>query len=623
MNTHIYRELFLVSRDPLLIIQCDNKQIVEANRAASDLLGLSVNRLKDVCLSDFFTDIGFLDGVFEVHRDFVPLRYLRKTDARHIPVELSVRYFSDTELISPPNPRGECAAIAIRDISERINRHRNQIAEDKKYKSLFEASPYPIVMLTEQGKISEINLSAQLFYGYEADELIGQSWHQLEAEGTAVSFHAKPTVLAATRHQKKSGELFLAEVVLSYFVLGGQKMVLALIRDVTELADMLNKLTESESRWRFGVEGHGDALVDWSPQREDGSFFVSPRLSQILGFDPSSDMQLKKADWLARIVPVDLVLIEQAIEDYLSGKTDDVHAQFRMFTEAGTHRWLSLRAKSISPYGQANPRLIGSIRDIHLLRQRKKQDQANREKMFRMERLGTAAEMMSAIAHEVNQPLAAIANYSALCQRILAHEANTNNPLSELLREMNGQALRAGEIVRKMRGLIRRGKIEPSAADFNALIERVIAWSKPHLEASGIMPILSLSPSLPAIEIDVIQIEQVVFNLVRNAIEAMHDEQKHQPRTLIIRTEQRDANLTMTLQDHGEGLGQFASSEEIFQPFVSRKANGMGMGLAISKSIIEAHGGHLSACSQKKADSALGTQFTLSLPIGLAVGAQA
>ena len=581
----ISREVMDVAWDPLVIVHCASQQILDANPAAFRLYGMSRQEMLGSDFSLRFSDKRFTADIFKNHRDYVPLRFQRGSAGRHFPVEMSLRYFAAEA--------GECVAIAIRDISARMTRERADNESERKYHSLFEASPYPILMLTHHGVVVDANRCALIFYGYEHDDLVGSDWSQLEAAGSHPSFYSRPTVLPVTEHRRKDGSCFMAEVVLSYFRLHAQPMVLALVRDVTEHWQTFAQLQESEARWRFGIEGHGDALVDWPIIRgKTGErFYVSPMLSRMLGYDEVADCQLDAEAWNARVHPDDLPLMVSAIQSHVLGYAPIVQVEYRMRCQSGDYRWLALRACCIPLNGNAAGRLIGAVRDIQESHEHKQQELANQLKMFRLERLATVGEMLSALAHEVNQPLTAISNYSALGMRQLNQQDNTA-AVHRSLGVINAQALRAGEIVRRIRDFVRRSEPNYQATDFNHLLRQVIPWVRSQAEAAGINIRTQLAANLPEVDLDRLQIEQVVFNLLRNAIEAMHDETESRPRQVVLSTRIVEDQVECSVRDYGEGLRE-KPGEDPFDPFVSSKPEGMGMGLAIARTVVESHRGRL------------------------------
>ena len=595
-----HAELMLVAWDPLLIVDCATLHIADINPAASRLYGFSREELIGSDFSLRFSELRHARDIIDQHRDYVPLRFHRGRGERHIPIEMAIRYFQDGER--------EYAAVALREISERLERERIDHESERKYQSLFEASPYPILIINLHGMIVDANRCAQLQYGYAQEELIRMEWGGLDVSGGQPQFMPRPTMLGAREHRRSDGSSFMAEVMLSYFRLRGQSLVLALVRDVTEHWRTFHQLQESEARWRFAIEGHGDALIDWALE-SDGTHYVSPALSTMLGYSPEEDAGLGGDAGMSRVHQDDRALLANAINAHQAGQQPIVQVEYRLRTRTGEYRWMALRAKVIQIDNRRLGRLIGAVRDIHDQRLRQLQEVSDRGRVFRLERMATAGEMLSALAHEVNQPLTAISNYSALAVRQFA-SAVDDESIAKSLKVISEQALRAGEIVRRIREFVRRSEPSFQLANPNTLIRQVAAWCENEAVAAGIQIQIELDLAVTRMELDILQIEQVLFNLIHNGIEAMHDERLSRPRRLIVASHRSSKEVRISVRDHGEGLDERRSAN-MFEPFVSSKPEGMGMGLAICRTVIESHGGHIWA---EPPAEGRGTVFTFTLP---------
>lgn len=593
-------ELLAVAWDPLLLVACDDYRIVDVNPAACRFYGLSREQLVGSSYADRFTEARYLEDIFVLRRDHVPLRFQRGMSRRHLPVELAIRYFDGDD-------GKEYAAVAMRDISERMERERIDNESERKYQSLFEASPYPILILNLQGSIVDANGCAQLHYGHEHEALIRMTWQELDTNAGPLLFMSRPTMLGARQHRRSDGSFFMAEVMLSYFRLRSQSLILALVRDVTEHWQTFLQLQESEARWRFAIEGAGDAMIDW-PLLRDGSHFVSPILSTMLGYPPEMDEHLDADAWLARVHSDDRGALESSLRAHMHGDEPLLQAEFRMLEAGGGERWMALRAKIIRRGDEPVGRLIGAIRDVHHHRMRQLREATERERVFRLERLATAGEMLSALAHEVNQPLTAISNYSSLVIRQFGRDPGDES-IARSLRVISEQALRAGQIVRRIRDFVRRADPCFCPADLNALIQRVAGWCEKEAGSAGIQIVCELSPAIPEVELDILQIEQVLFNLLRNGIEAMQDRKASRPRRVLVVSQVVADHLLVQVLDHGEGIDP-AVAADMFEPFVSSKPEGMGIGLAICRTVVEGHGGQIWAESRAEER---GTCFNFTL----------
>jgi signal transduction histidine kinase len=223
-------------------------------------------------------------------------------------------------------------------------------------------------------------------------------------------------------------------------------------------------------------------------------------------------------------------------------------------------------------------------------------------------RVGALGEMAAQLAHELTQPLGAIANYAAGCRRRLQATIGETDPVIEVVDRIASEALRAGEIIRRLRGFVRKAEPRREAVDVNALVDEVVRLVAGEARESNVPIEVSLHPGLPEVHADGVQIEQVVMNLVRNALEAMHDNAADTS-GLAIETRLADgAGIEVAVCDSGPGLR--GDPAEIFEPFQTTKPDGLGMGLAISRSIIEAHGGRLWVTT----NSTRGVTFSFTLP---------
>ena len=250
---------------------------------------------------------------------------------------------------------------------------------------------------------------------------------------------------------------------------------------------------------------------------------------------------------------------------------------------------------SSNPIVDSAGRVTGAVvvfRDISARKQAAEEARQHQNELAHVARLSTMGEMASGIAHELNQPLSAISNYSRGSIRMLQTSAGENHAqLIEVMERVAQQAERAGEIIRSLRRLVRKEEPERKWVDCNALIEGLVGFLQPELRREKVRLALALSPDLPMIWAHDIQLEQVLLNLTRNAMEAMR-EVAEQQRILVISTETDAHEVRIQVSDRGPGLDE-ALQQRLFEPFVTTKEQGMGLGLSISRGIIEWHGGRL------------------------------
>jgi len=244
--------------------------------------------------------------------------------------------------------------------------------------------------------------------------------------------------------------------------------------------------------------------------------------------------------------------------------------------------------------------------------ERKRAEELERQHMLELahiSRLSTMGEMATELAHELNQPLTAISNYGEAALNLVTSDLSVSDDVKDALQEITNQTYLAGEIIRRLRAFIRKEASPRIQINVNEMVKEVLQLTNVESRWQGIFIFQDLGNQLPEVVIDKILIEQVLINLIRNAIEAMGSEQVSE-RRLTIRTMLNDRDeIEIAISDNGSGLTS-AELEKAFDSFYTTKEDGMGMGLSISRSIIEAHDGNLWANSTPGE----GTTFRFTLP---------
>jgi len=233
----------------------------------------------------------------------------------------------------------------------------------------------------------------------------------------------------------------------------------------------------------------------------------------------------------------------------------------------------------------------GFIRDLTERQQAEHQLKELETELARLSRLTAMGEMASTLAHEINQPLSAISNYLQGCGRLLESVDHPNVPkIRDALAETTKQTLRAGHIIRQLREFVARGETEKRPENLSKLVEEASALALVGAPEEGVRPRFSFESHTNSVLVEKVQIQQVLLNLMRNAIEAMHDSGQKE---LLVATKAVDGDMVeVSVADTGAGISE-EIADRLFQPFVTTKPTGMGVGLSISKRIIEAHGGKL------------------------------
>ena len=250
---------------------------------------------------------------------------------------------------------------------------------------------------------------------------------------------------------------------------------------------------------------------------------------------------------------------------------------------------------------------VGIIHDLSSREDTLKRMNALEMELLHVSRLSDMAQMVAALAHELNQPLAAIMNYVKAARRTLPESADPKiAKAQELIGEAAGQTARAGEIIRHLRDFIEKRETVRSEASINKVVDESVALGLTGAAVMNVKVRTSLAPDLPPVLIDRVQIQQVLINLMRNSLEAMQEVAR---RELSIFTSRDEDAVRLVVSDTGPGLAPEVASR-LFQPFTTTKGKGMGIGLTICQSIIEAHGGRIWATPNDGG----GVSFHLVLP---------
>ena len=264
---------------------------------------------------------------------------------------------------------------------------------------------------------------------------------------------------------------------------------------------------------------------------------------------------------------------------------------------------------SVGEVKMASQRLFtGFIRDLTERQESDARLQELQTELVHISRLTAMGEMASALAHELNQPLSAIANYMKGSRRLLEDSTDERAAiLREAMDKASEQALRAGQVIRRLRDFVARGESERRVEDVRKLVEEASALALVGAKDKGVRVRFDFDPAVAFVLADKIQVQQVLLNLVRNAIEAMEDGKR---RELIISTAAAPEDMVaIEVADTGSGISPEIGAQ-LFQPFITTKRQGMGVGLSISRTIIEAHGGTIVPSPNPGG----GTIFSFTLP---------
>jgi two-component system sensor kinase FixL len=245
---------------------------------------------------------------------------------------------------------------------------------------------------------------------------------------------------------------------------------------------------------------------------------------------------------------------------------------------------------SVGEVNRAGHRLFtGFVRDLTERQQTDRRLQELQEDLLHVSRLRSMGQMAAALAHELNQPLTATANYVRAALRLLDAPEPDMNRVRQAMNLASQQTLRSGEIIRRLRAFVSRGEVTRRPESVAQLIEEACALALVGAKERGIKVLIHIDPNLPNTAVDRVQIQQVLLNLIRNAVEAMDGEAI---RELSVGTVIEDGAVLVSVADTGGGIPADIEAK-LFLPFVTTKPEGMGIGLSVCRTIVEAHGGRL------------------------------
>ncbi|WP_262966446.1 PAS domain-containing protein [Methylobacter psychrophilus] len=281
------------------------------------------------------------------------------------------------------------------------------------------------------------------------------------------------------------------------------------------------------------------------------------------------------------------------------------------YRKDGTTFWNELTISFVFDKQGQLTNFISTTRDITERKYQEQQDREHLSQLAHVTRLGLMGEMASGIAHEVNQPLTAIATYSQVSLNLMKAVNPDLIKLAEILYKTQQQALRAGQIIRRMREFVKANTKQTACIDLNELINEAANLCLSEFKHGNITLSIELQKNLPFVNVDTIQIEQVIINLLRNSADALESCPENHHRKISIQSILiPNETIEVRIKDNGSGIDD-EQQQKIIMPFYTTKADGMGMGLSISRSIIEAHEGTLRFSSKV----GKGTTFYFNLPI--------
>jgi PAS domain S-box-containing protein len=497
--------------------------------------------------------------------------------------------------------------------------------------ALFDAIPESAVLLDKTGRIIDWNQGAASLFGYFKKEVLGKSLNLIYQQN-----HPFPKIIQETLPQQKkwiaetqyirkngikglcktsaslihvSGQYKAAAIVTHHDVLSYKKTETDLHKNMEKLNGLLQaqfeschathhlllrslhaldknekKIHENKLLFDLLVENTTDVISRHAP---DGTYlYVSPSSKLVLGYKPE---ELLNCNLYKFIHYDDIKKLKKIFNQRKDNSSCQVIA-YRLRRKEGDYRWFESTIRTL--YDKKTKTIIeiqAASRDV-TDRILDKKARLRGQQLAHVSRLSSLEEMASGMAHEISQPLAAIVNYTQGCVRYLENKQQDPAQLIEIMKKAVIQAQRAGEVIHRLKNFFCKGQILKTPCKINSLIRETVTLIRNDLSTSKTKIEFGLSKNVHMIFADKIQLQQVLLNLIQNSMDAMQ-EIDPKLRKIHIQTKTFDANsIEITVHDTGPGFSK-DMIHKVFEPFFTTKAHGRGMGLAICRSIIEAHGG--------------------------------
>jgi PAS domain S-box-containing protein len=601
-------------------------RFIAANSVFQKMLGYTESEL---------SQLSFLDVTYdEDHAANLELiRELLEGKRQHYQIEKRYRHKDGTliwvrnnvTLVPGMTDREPFLFAVVEDITQHKLDESARRDSEARYRVVVETASDAVISMDEDGAILLANPATSRVFGYEPAELIGKPLTILIPESMRKLHEGGFRRYLATgqRHLnwqgteltglRKNGEEFPAEVSFGELIRNGRRVFTGFIRDISEQKSAEEALRRSEAYLAESQRlTHTGSWASHATTHE--ALYWSEEMFRVFGFDPQQGLPMRD-QWLQRIHPEDRDRVKRQASDRMFVQKLDSDLEYRIVLPDGTVKHIHGLAHPVLSLNGELVEVVGTVVDIT----ERKRAENERERLQQLQadlahinRVSMMGELTASLAHEIKQPIFAASADAETCLRWLERDQPDLVEAQEAALRVMTDVSRASDIITRIVSLFKKGIPQRESVDVKGVIQEMITLLRGEASRYSISIHAELMEGLPKIEADRVALQQVLMNLMLNAIEAMKE--TGTPGKLTITTRQAEnRQILVSVSDTGMGLRP-ERTEQIFNAFFTSKPQGTGLGLPISRSIIESHGGRLWAIS----NSGPGATFQFTLPLQVA-----
>lgn len=489
----------------------------------------------------------------------------------------------------------------------------NPLAEKpSRYAALLAAAVDAVIVIDPNGLILEFNDAAQRLFGYARDAALGRNVKLLMPEPYAANHDGylhrynqtgEAKIIGIGREvtaRRQDGSVFPADLSVGEAREGEERFFVGIVRDISRQKADQEEIRQSQETLAEILNHAPMGIASCAP---DGGFLMVNQTLATLLQRPVD--QLVGASLYDQIEPNDRSRVRRLVEALFAQAVSEIKVEVRLSGSVAELHVRLFGGLVFDRNGRPEHMIVQwEDRSAHVLAQREAREQ--RERLTHVTRLSTLGEMASGIAHEINQPLTAIATYAQAAIRL--RQRDRMNELDNALTKISQQAERAAAVIKRLRSFVRQQESEQHVLDVLELVSDTLQFLEMDVGRRHIPVVLDVQPPLPKVLADPIQIQQVLLNLLLNAMDATDSAGRADPIQLQVSQEAADL-VRVSVFDAGCGVPEDQRAQ-LFTPFFTTKAAGMGMGLPICRSIVTAHGGQLTFTPRAEG----GSVFSFTLP---------